>query len=70
MSMEVAGKGMPEPLLTKDGRVGVLLGMDAATLPGHLAVPSGQVRLVTVKALLPTELAYLLWSTASPAETS
>jgi hypothetical protein len=60
MSMEVAGNGMPEPLLTKDGRVGVLLGMDAATLPGHLAVPSGQVRLVTVKALMPPELAYLL----------
>ncbi|MCY1018720.1 imm11 family protein [Pyxidicoccus sp. MSG2] len=60
MSMEVAGKGMPEPLLTKDGRVGVLLGMDAATLPGHLTVPSGQVRLVTVKALMPPELAYLL----------
>jgi hypothetical protein len=60
MSMEVAGKGMPEPLLTKDGLVGVLLGMDAATLPGHLTVPSGQVRLVTIKALMPTELAYLL----------
>jgi hypothetical protein len=60
MSMEVAGKDMPEPLLTQDGRVGVLLGVEAGTLPGRFSMPAGEVRLVTVKALMPSELAYLL----------
>jgi len=60
LSMEVAGQGMPEPLLTKEGRVGVLLGMESSTLPGRFTMPAGEVRLVTVKVLLPVELAYLL----------
>ncbi|MBN8470488.1 suppressor of fused domain protein [Corallococcus exiguus] len=60
LSMEVDGERMPEPLLTKDGRVGVLLGMDTPTLPGHFTMPDGQVRLVTVKTLMPRELTYLL----------
>jgi len=60
LSMEVAGHGMPEPLLTKEGRVGVLLGMEASTLPGCFTMPAGEVRLVTVKVLMPVELAYLL----------
>ncbi|QAT81889.1 hypothetical protein EJ065_0280 [Corallococcus coralloides] len=60
LSMEVDGERMPEPLLTKDGRVAVLLGMDTPSLPGHFAMPDGQVRLVTVKTLMPRELTYLL----------
>lgn len=60
MSMEVAGQGLPETLVTRDGRIGVLLGIEASTLPAHLTVPSGQVRLVTVKPLMPSELTYLL----------
>ncbi|MBZ4414807.1 suppressor of fused domain protein [Myxococcus sp. XM-1-1-1] len=60
LSMEVAGQGMPEPLLTKEGRVGVLLGMESSTLPGRFTMPAGEVRLVTVKVLMPMELAYLL----------
>ncbi|NVJ10444.1 hypothetical protein HUW63_35200 [Myxococcus sp. AM001] len=60
LSMEVSGQGMPEPLLTKEGRVGVLLGMASSTLPGRFAMPAGEVRLVTVKVLMPVELAYLL----------
>ncbi|MHA7627396.1 imm11 family protein [Corallococcus sp. M7] len=60
LSMEVDGERMPEPLLTKEGRVAVLLGMDTPTLPGHFTMPDGQVRLVTVKALMPRELTYLL----------
>ena len=59
-SMEVSGKGMPKSLLTAEGRVGVLLGVESRTLPRHFSVPAGEVRLVTVKALLPVELAYLL----------
>jgi hypothetical protein len=60
MSMEVSGQGMPQPLVTQEGRVGVLLGMESSMLPRSFNLPAGEVRLVTVKALLPTELAWLL----------
>ncbi|WIG97935.1 DUF1629 domain-containing protein [Myxococcus sp. SDU36] len=60
LSMEVSGQGMPEPLLTKEGRVGVLLGMESNTLPRNFTMPAGKVRLVTLKVLLPSELAFLL----------
>ncbi|RYZ16703.1 MAG: hypothetical protein EOO70_03830 [Myxococcaceae bacterium] len=60
LSMEVDGERMPESLLTKEGRVAVLLGMDTPSLPGHFTMPDGQVRLVTVKTLMPQELTYLL----------
>ncbi|HLM44469.1 MAG TPA: DUF1629 domain-containing protein [Myxococcaceae bacterium] len=60
LSMEVSGEGMPESLVTPEGRVAVLLGAASRTLPGHLSTPYGAVKLVTVKALLPSELAYLL----------
>ncbi|WP_223641145.1 imm11 family protein [Corallococcus sp. EGB] len=60
LSMEIDGERMPEPLLTKDGRVAVLLGMETPTLPTHFTLPDGQVRLVTVKTLMPRELTYLL----------
>jgi hypothetical protein len=58
--MEVSGKGMPQSLVTQDGRVGVLLGMEPSVLPWSFTMPAGEVRLVTVKALMPAELAYLL----------
>jgi hypothetical protein len=56
-SMEVSGKGMPKSLVTWEGRVAVLLGVESRTLPSHFSTPYGQVKLVTVKALLPSELA-------------
>src|SRR6218665_24970 len=59
-SMEVSGKGMPKSLVTEEGRVAVLLGVESLTLPRHFSTPYGEVKLVTVKALLPSELAYLL----------
>jgi hypothetical protein len=58
LTMEVSGKGMPKSLVTQDGRVGVLLGLTSSTLPQRLDTPAGEVRLVTVKTLLPSELAY------------
>ncbi|RKH60691.1 imm11 family protein [Corallococcus llansteffanensis] len=60
LSMEVSGQHLPETLLTPEGRVAVLLGMPADSLPTHLTLPGGDVRLVTVKALLPSELKWLL----------
>jgi hypothetical protein len=59
-SMEMSGKGMPRSLVTEEGRVAVLLGVESRTLPSHFSTPYGEVKLVTVKALLPSELAYLL----------
>ncbi|ATB28594.1 imm11 family protein [Melittangium boletus] len=59
-SMEVSGKGMPKSLVTEEGRVAVLLGVESRSLPGHFSTPYGQVRFVTVKALLPAELEYVL----------
>jgi hypothetical protein len=58
LTMEVSGKGIPRSLVTKDGRVGLLLGLTSSTLPQRLDTPAGEVRLVTVKTLLPSELAY------------
>ncbi|WP_164014838.1 imm11 family protein [Pyxidicoccus trucidator] len=60
MTMEVSGEAMPEPLVTKDGRVAVLLGLESSTLPRRFPTPAGDVLLVTIKALLPAELTFLL----------
>ncbi|MCY1015503.1 hypothetical protein OV427_06830 [Pyxidicoccus sp. MSG2] len=60
MSMEVSGDAMPEPLVTSEGRVAVLLGMESSTLPRRFPTPAGEVLLVTIKALLPSELAFML----------
>jgi hypothetical protein len=56
LALEVEGKGMPSSLVTQEGRVGVLLGVESRTLPRRFPTPFGDVRLVTVKALLPAEL--------------
>lgn len=60
MSMEVSGDAMPETLVTKEGRVAVLLGLESSTLPRRFPTPAGDVLLVTLKALLPAELDFLL----------
>jgi len=59
-SMEVSGEGMPKALLSPEGRVGVLLGMPTPSIPSHFSMPDGQVKLVTVKALRPSELSFAL----------
>jgi hypothetical protein len=59
LALEVAGNGMPAALVTQEGRVGVLLGLESRTLPRQFPTPFGDVRLVTVKALLPAELEYV-----------
>jgi hypothetical protein len=67
--LEVSGTGMSPSLVTQEGRVGVLLGLESRTLPRHFSTPFGDVRLVTVKALLPAELEYVSKrGTEGPAE--
>ena len=58
-SMELSCKGLPKSFVTQEGRAGVLLGMESRTLPRHFPTPFGEVRLVTVKALMPSEGTYL-----------
>ncbi|WP_223641277.1 imm11 family protein [Corallococcus sp. EGB] len=60
LSMEVDGVGMPETLITPEGRVAVLIGMETDALPSRFTLPGGEVRLLTVKALMPAELKWLL----------
>lgn len=59
-AVEVDGKGLPASFVTPGGRVGVLLAMASRTLPRLFSTPFGDVRLVTVKALLPVELEYVM----------
>ncbi|WP_218920845.1 hypothetical protein [Melittangium boletus] len=59
-SLAVSGKGLPKSLVNEDGQVGVLLGVESRTLPRQFSTPFGEVRLVTIKALLPTEWEYVL----------
>lgn len=59
LAVEVDGRDMPAPLVTPEGRVGVLLGLESRTLPRRFSTPFGDVRLVTVKALLPVEAQYV-----------
>jgi hypothetical protein len=60
LALEVAGTGMPPSLITQEGRVGALLGLESRTLPRQFPTPFGDVRLVTVKALMTAELEYVL----------
>ena len=60
LALDVPGHGLPAALVNREGRVGVLLGLESRTLPRHFPTPFGDVRLVTVKALLPAE-----WDVAS-----
>ncbi|WP_232537655.1 imm11 family protein [Cystobacter fuscus] len=59
LALEVAGTDMPATLVSSGGRVGVLLGQESRSLPRLFPTPFGDVRLVTVKALLPAELEYV-----------
>ena len=53
LSLEVSGSGLPERLVTPEGQVGVVLGGQSSTLPGHFTLPTGPVQLITVQVLLP-----------------
>ncbi|MFL5351908.1 imm11 family protein [Archangium sp.] len=59
LAVEVDGRDMPASLVTPESRVGVLLGLESRTLPRQFSTPFGDVRLVTVKALLPVEAQYV-----------
>ncbi|RKH64735.1 imm11 family protein [Corallococcus aberystwythensis] len=55
----VLDTSIPKFLLNQHGQGAVLLGMKAETLPERFTLPAGEVRLVTVKALLGTEFDWL-----------
>ncbi|MBM7112306.1 imm11 family protein [Archangium primigenium] len=57
--VEVPGKDMPKALRSAEGTVGVVLGLPTPALPDCFTLPAGLVKLVTVKALLASELLWL-----------
>jgi hypothetical protein len=59
LSVELSGEGMPDPLVTADGSVGVMLGIASSTLPTIIQTPAGDVHIITVKTLLAEELEYI-----------
>jgi hypothetical protein len=58
-TLDIPGKGLPKFLHSPKGLAGVLMGVPSRSLPSSFSTPYGEVKLVTVKALLPEELAYL-----------
>jgi len=55
----IPGRGLPKDFHTPQGQVIALLGMPAPSLPSSIPTPHGEVRLRTVKVLLPSEDAYM-----------
>ncbi len=65
LSMEVSGNGLPDELLTPERRVGVLLGLKSSTLPRGFTLPAGEVGLIPLKVLQPTDIERLVTQGAS-----
>ncbi|HZI11493.1 MAG TPA: DUF1629 domain-containing protein [Myxococcus sp.] len=59
VTLEISAKNLPSGLVNPEGQAGVLLGLESSALPPRFTLPAGEVRLITLKALLPSELAYL-----------
>jgi hypothetical protein len=63
LSTELYDVGIPEPhtgrFVNDAGRVGVLLGLDQAPLPAHIAGPLSNIRLVSLKLLTLEELDFV-----------
>jgi hypothetical protein len=57
--LDLPGRGLPRFLHTPKGDVTVLLGIPSRSLPASFSTPYGEVKLLTVKPLLPEEVAWL-----------
>lgn len=58
LSMEIRAPAELQPLANSDGNLGLFLGLRSPKLPLEWELPAGLVKVVTVKVLQPTELAY------------
>lgn len=59
LSMELSSISVPEPFVTRDGRCGVLLGLESNQTPNVIAGPVSDILLVSIKILTPKELDYI-----------
>ena len=59
LSTIVQGDGAPEKALNEQGMVGVIIGFPTPEIPPEIELPEGKVRLLVLKTLFPSELAYL-----------
>jgi len=57
--LDLPARGLPKLLQTPQKQVGVLIGIPSRSLPSSFSTPYGEVKLLTVKVLLPEEVAYL-----------
>jgi Suppressor of fused protein (SUFU) len=60
LSMELYDISVPEPFLNEEGRVGILIGVDAPHLPRKISLPCAEVRLASIKLLTAKELDFIL----------
>jgi hypothetical protein len=60
LSAEVRNVDLPQAFQSPKGRAGVILGVPGWKLPMSLALPLGDVRLITVKLLFASELALIV----------
>lgn len=60
LSMELYDIDLPEKFLNDEGRVGVLIGIDAPNLSKNIISPYGEIRLVSVKLLTAAELDFIV----------
>ncbi|MBC8071650.1 MAG: hypothetical protein IAG13_25215, partial [Deltaproteobacteria bacterium] len=59
VSVEVSGRAFPPHLHNQHGRVGVLLGVPTAVVPGWITLPEGRARLVPLTVLTKPELDHI-----------
>ena len=60
LSLELPASAVLSPMATQDNSVGVLLGVEAPTIPKQFLQSAGPVRVVTVKLLCPSELDFVV----------
>jgi len=59
LSLELSGSDALRPMMTPDDTIGVLLGVEAPSIPGQFPHLSGPVRVITAKLLCPPELNFV-----------
>jgi hypothetical protein len=60
LSMEIKARFGPEELTTPNGHLGLLLGVQPPKFPAEWKFPAGTVKVITVKVLHPSELAFVV----------
>ncbi|RAL24221.1 suppressor of fused domain protein [Thermoflavimicrobium daqui] len=59
LSMELFDIDLPDAFIDEEGRVGILIGMDAPNIPSKISLPGGEIQMVSVKLITLSELDYI-----------